>query len=146
MSTGQIFWHFPHRVQVSGFHASWRKLTRLKSEKIAPRGQEARQKGRLTRTEEVTNKSRIPILTQKREPIMARTLPLIVTHGRPALTVPIGQSLENQCTWVRAGTRRTRTASAAYRRGDAHPGSRPFQVRILCRMSWRNARGTRGRR
>jgi len=38
MSTGQIFWHFPHRVQVSGFHASWRKLDLLKREKIAPSG------------------------------------------------------------------------------------------------------------
>src|SRR4030067_1160580 len=131
MSTGQIFCHFPHRVRVSGFHASWRKLDRLKSEKIAPRGQEARQKGRLTRTEEVTNRSRIQTLTQKREPIMARTLPLIVTHGRPAPSVPIGQSLENQCTWVRAGTRRTRTASAADRRVGAHPGRRAFQRAVL---------------
>src|SRR3990170_6397504 len=113
MSTGQIFRHFPHRVQVSGFHASCRKLDRLKSEKIAPRGQAARQKGRLTRTDEVTKRSRIPILTQKREPIMARTLPLIATHGRPAPRVPMGQSLENQCTWVTAGIRKTRTARAA---------------------------------
>src|SRR4030065_2359134 len=113
MSTGQVFRHFPHGVQVSGFHASCRKLDRLNSEKIAPRGQAARQKGRLTRTEEVTKRSRIPILTQKREPIMARMLPLMVTHGRPALRVPMGQSLENQRTWGRAGIRKTRTATAA---------------------------------
>src|SRR3989304_8048153 len=105
MSTGQIFWHFPHRVQVSGFQANWRKLDRLNSEKIAPRGQAARQKGRLTRTEEVTKRSRIPILTQKREPIMARTLSLIVTNGRPALRVPMGQGLENQGPRGRAGAR-----------------------------------------
>src|SRR3972149_1418270 len=115
MSTGQIFWHFPHRVQVSGFHANCRKLDRLKSEKIAPRGQAARQKGRLDRTDEVMKRSRIPILTQKREPIMARTLSLIAIHGRPPPSVPMGQSRENQCTCVRAGTRKTSRTSAAYR-------------------------------
>jgi len=45
MSTGQIVWHFPHRVQVSGFQASCRKLDLLNREKIAPRGQIARRRG-----------------------------------------------------------------------------------------------------
>jgi hypothetical protein len=101
MSTGQIFRHFPHRVQVSGFQASCRKLEPLKKEKIAPRGQAALQKMRLTGTEAATKKRRIESFTQKREPIIARTLRFSVVQGSPALSVPIGHSLENQFVWVR---------------------------------------------
>src|SRR5512147_2086166 len=100
MSTGQIFWHFPHRVQVSGYQASWRKLEPLKNEKIAPRGQETLQKMRLIGTDAATKKSRMDSFTQKREPIIACSPRFSVIQGSPAMSVPTGHSLENQFWWV----------------------------------------------
>jgi hypothetical protein len=98
-------------VQVSGFHASWRKLDLLNTEKIAPRGQIARQKGRFPRIDTVMKRSRMAILTQKSHRIIERTFRLSVTQGSPPISVPIGHSLENQFSWVMYGMRKTSPAS-----------------------------------
>jgi len=113
MSTGQITWHFPHFVQVSGSQASCRKLALLNREKIAPRGQAARQKGRLAIVDVVTKKSRIATLTQNSDRTIERTPAFIVTHGRPPMSVPTGHSFENQLSRVMYGMTNTRPASTA---------------------------------
>jgi hypothetical protein len=100
-------------VQVSGFHASCRKLDLLNREKIAPSGQTARQNGRFTIEEVVTKKRRIAILTQKSARIIERTFGFRVTHGRPPISVPIGQSFENQFSWGMEGMRKTSPARTA---------------------------------
>ena len=113
MSTGQIVWHFPHRVQVSGSQASCRKLDLLNREKIAPRGQIARQKGRLTIVDVVTKKRRIAILTQNSDRTIERMPAFIVTHGRPPISVPTGHSFENQLSRVSQGMTNTSPARTA---------------------------------
>src|SRR5512140_1842170 len=113
MSTGQIVWHLPHRVQVSASQASCRKLDLLNREKIAPRGQIARQKGRLTIVAVVTKKRRIAILTQNSEWTIERMPAFIVTHGRPPISVPTGHSFENQLSRVSQGMTNTSPARTA---------------------------------
>ena len=144
MSTGQIFRHFPQRVQVSGSQASCRKLVLLNSEKIAPSGQAARQKGRLAIVDTVTKNRRIAILTQNSDPIMARTPAFIVAHGIPPSRVPAGHSFENQCSPVRKGTDEHEDGQRR-RSGDTSPTAEGtiFQDRNLYSRSWRAPKGHR---
>jgi hypothetical protein len=98
-------------------------LTLLKNDQNNPMGQIYRQKGRFALTKSHKAIPRIISLTAKRKPTvpgsMVRTpvdgfTGFHNTHGIPAVSVPTGHSLENQCSVVIKGRTTIKTINITY--------------------------------
>lgn len=121
MSVGQIFWQTLHILQLALTLSSTvmrNTETRLNNPSIAPRGQTARQKGRLMKTNKPKKTTRITTLTQKNQKMVGNIgspdRGLAGFHrmkGIPASKFPWGQSLQNQGSWVKKGMINTKTTS-----------------------------------
>jgi hypothetical protein len=98
-------------------------LTLLKNDQNNPMGQIYRQKGRFELTKNHKAVPRIISLTAKSKPTvpgaMVRTpvdgfMGFHNTHGIPAVSVPTGHSLENQCSAVIKGRTTIKTMNMVY--------------------------------
>ena len=143
ISTGQTATQLPQEVHSAVSTDSRKRLTLLKSPRIAPRGHTVRQKGLMLTIIQPKKATSSATFHTNNRPTWARISAFAATRGRPASNVPVGQiHLQNQVSpYPNASTTKKRqdedrqgqhdVLQIAEKAGDAQLGSGDLVDKLL---------------